>query len=325
MRGAAGMEPTARAREIATLVTAAIEQIDAALRPRRRVRPGDDAGDIHRRHGGIRRNRAGRGTRPGVRSRRQARRCGYCRRPAAASPNSSSAVRSTSRSRMSPNLPAHIDATVLLRDPFVVAARQGHPVAARPMSLEAYAAQNHVLVSPRGDTTGALDRILVDFGLKRRIALLVATYLAVPAALAASDLDRNSAAPCRRADRRERRDRDHAIADRLRDDRVDGLAPPRRRRPRPILVPRPADRRGEYTRHTKWFGYARVVSSTGGPGGGDRRGRVPRPTHPRCWRRIILSALSRRKPGPIVPSETAFAIISIAQDSDQSNAGCPSQ
>src|SRR5436305_8750675 len=86
------------------------------------------------------------------------------------------------------NLPAHIEMTVLLRDPFVVVARQGHPVAARPMSLEAYAAQNHVLVSPRGTTTGALDRILVDFGSKRRIALLVATYLAVPAALAGSDL-----------------------------------------------------------------------------------------------------------------------------------------
>ncbi len=52
----------------------------------------------------------------------------------------------------------------------------------------AYAAQNHVLVSPRGDTSGALDRILVDFGLRRRIALLVATYLALPVALAASDL-----------------------------------------------------------------------------------------------------------------------------------------
>jgi DNA-binding transcriptional LysR family regulator len=45
-----------------------------------------------------------------------------------------------------------------------------------------------VLVSPRGTTTGALDGILVDFGLKRRIALLVATYLAVPAAVAGSDL-----------------------------------------------------------------------------------------------------------------------------------------
>jgi DNA-binding transcriptional LysR family regulator len=77
---------------------------------------------------------------------------------------------------------------VLLRDPFVVVARKGHPIAAQPLSLEAYAAQNHVLVSPRGDTSGALDRILVDFGLKRRIALLVATYLAVPVALATSDL-----------------------------------------------------------------------------------------------------------------------------------------
>jgi hypothetical protein len=40
----------------------------------------------------------------------------------------------------------------------------------------------------RCDTSGALDRILLDFGLRRRIALLVATYLALPAALAASDL-----------------------------------------------------------------------------------------------------------------------------------------
>ena len=86
------------------------------------------------------------------------------------------------------NLPAHIESSVLLRDPFVVVMRKGHPAAAQPLSLEAYAAQPHVLVSPRGATSGALDRILVDFGLKRRIALLVATYLAVPAALAACDL-----------------------------------------------------------------------------------------------------------------------------------------
>jgi DNA-binding transcriptional LysR family regulator len=85
-------------------------------------------------------------------------------------------------------LPAHIESVVLLRDPFVVVARKGHPAAAQPLSLEAYAAQDHVLVSPRGATSGALDRILVDFGLKRRLALLVATYLAVPAALAGSDL-----------------------------------------------------------------------------------------------------------------------------------------
>src|SRR5215469_16224970 len=85
-------------------------------------------------------------------------------------------------------LPAHIDSIVLLHDPFVLITRRGHPLAAQPPSIEAYAALNHVLVSPRGDTIGAVDRALADFGLKRCIALLVATYLALPSALAASDL-----------------------------------------------------------------------------------------------------------------------------------------
>src|SRR6516165_12548316 len=85
-------------------------------------------------------------------------------------------------------LPGHIDSMMLLRDPFVLVTRRGHPLAAQSLSLEAYAALNHVLVSPRGDTSGAVDRALADFGLKRRIALLVATYLALPVALAASDL-----------------------------------------------------------------------------------------------------------------------------------------
>ena len=85
-------------------------------------------------------------------------------------------------------LPAHLASMVLLRDPFVLIARRGHPLAAEPLSIEGYAALDHVLVSPRGDTTGAVDRALKDFGLKRRIALLVATYLALPSVLAASDL-----------------------------------------------------------------------------------------------------------------------------------------
>jgi DNA-binding transcriptional LysR family regulator len=86
------------------------------------------------------------------------------------------------------SLPAPIESRTLLRDPFVVIARRGHPMAKEPLSIEAYAAQNHILVSPRGDTGGAIDRVLVDFGLRRRVTLLVATYLAVPAVLAASDL-----------------------------------------------------------------------------------------------------------------------------------------
>jgi DNA-binding transcriptional LysR family regulator len=85
-------------------------------------------------------------------------------------------------------LPPTIETNLLFRDPFVVVARKDHPITHAPLTVEAYAAQNHVLVSPRGDTSGALDRLLVDYGQRRRVALLVATYLAVPAALARSDL-----------------------------------------------------------------------------------------------------------------------------------------
>jgi DNA-binding transcriptional LysR family regulator len=85
-------------------------------------------------------------------------------------------------------MPPAIKMTQLFRDPFVVVARKGHPITAATLTVEAYAAYDHVLVSPRGDTSGALDRFLVDYGQRRRVALLVATYLAVPAALAASDL-----------------------------------------------------------------------------------------------------------------------------------------
>jgi DNA-binding transcriptional LysR family regulator len=85
-------------------------------------------------------------------------------------------------------LPQRFDTTVLFHDPFVVVARRGHPLLAHPLTIESYAGSGHVLVSPRGDTTGAVDRPLAEYGLSRRIQLLVATYLALPAVLEATDL-----------------------------------------------------------------------------------------------------------------------------------------
>src|SRR5205814_5928675 len=58
-------------------------------------------------------------------------------------------------------VPTHVESMLLLRDPFVVIVRRGHPLTAEPPSIEAYAAHPHTLVSPRGDTSGAIDRILV--------------------------------------------------------------------------------------------------------------------------------------------------------------------
>src|ERR1700676_61465 len=188
VRTPTNMEPTARAREIAPLIAAAIERIEAALNLGVGFDPARSAAVFT----------------AGMAEYAEVALVGRLARSFARDAANATlrlipatghhAIEQLDRGEIDlavahlPNVPTHIDSMVLLRVPFVVVARKGHPITAQPLSLEAYAAQNHVLVSPRGDTSGALDRILVDFGLKRRIALLVATYLAVPAALAGSDL-----------------------------------------------------------------------------------------------------------------------------------------
>ena len=188
VRGRAGLEPTARAREIAPLISAAIEQIETALNLGIGFDPAKSAGTFT----------AGMGEYAEVAL------VGLLAKAFARSApgailrllplHGADAAEQLERGAIDVavahlnQLPAQIESTLLFRDPFVVVVRKGHPVAAGPLSVEAYAAQNHVLVSPRGDSSGALDRILVDFGLRRRVALLVATYLALPAALAAADL-----------------------------------------------------------------------------------------------------------------------------------------
>jgi DNA-binding transcriptional LysR family regulator len=188
VRTPTNMEPTARAREIAPLIAAAIERIEAALNLGVGFDPARSAAVFTAGMaeyaevalvGRLARNFAKDAVNATLRL-----------TPA----TGHQAIEQLDRGEIDlavahlPNVPTHIDSMVLLRDPFVVVARKRHPITAQKLSLEAYAAQNHLLVSPRGATAGALDRILVDFGLKRRIALLVATYLAVPAALAGSDL-----------------------------------------------------------------------------------------------------------------------------------------
>jgi DNA-binding transcriptional LysR family regulator len=188
VRSQSGMEPTAHAREIAPLVSSAIESIEAALN----LGAGFDAATstgiftagmaeyaevaLVGRLAGAFAEQA-----PGATLRLL---------PLNGAPVAERLERGALDVAVAHlrTLPAAVESRTLVRDPFVVVMRQGHPLAARTLSIEAYAAQRHILVSPRGETSGAIDRILMDFGLRRRIALLVATYLAVPAALAASDL-----------------------------------------------------------------------------------------------------------------------------------------
>lgn len=59
---------------------------------------------------------------------------------------------------------------VVWTEPFVCVVRAGHPCLAEPWTPEAYAALPHVLVQPRGNVRGHVDRALAAVGLARRVA-----------------------------------------------------------------------------------------------------------------------------------------------------------
>jgi DNA-binding transcriptional LysR family regulator len=188
VRTPTGMEPTARAREIAPLIAAAIEHIEAALNLGIGFDPAKSAGIFTA--GMAEYAEVALVGRLAEAFARQAPRATLRLTPLTGAAAAEQLDRGSIDIAVAHlgALPAHVESILLLRDPFVVIARRGHPIAGQKLSLEAYAALNHILVSPRGDTSGALDRILVDFGLRRRISLLVATYLALPVALAETDL-----------------------------------------------------------------------------------------------------------------------------------------
>src|SRR5437764_6380065 len=150
VRTQSGMEPTAHAREIAPLVTTAIEHIEAALNLGVGFDPAKSAGIFT----------AGMGEyaevalvgRLAAAFARLAPRATLRLLPL----HGADAAEQLERGAIDVAvghlnaLPPQIEATLLFRDPFVVVVRRGHPVAAVPLSVEAYAAQNHVLVPPRG-------------------------------------------------------------------------------------------------------------------------------------------------------------------------------
>lgn len=84
------------------------------------------------------------------------------------------------------HLPESLMMRMLFDDPFVVLVRDGHPLKGE-VSLEDYAAAEHVLVSPRGDVHGAVDALLAQKGLRRRIALLLSDFMIVPQILTSTD------------------------------------------------------------------------------------------------------------------------------------------
>ncbi len=77
----------------------------------------------------------------------------------------------------------------LFQESFVGIARQNHPaLAQQPMPLDVFANLSHALHTIRRDETGAIDRLLAQHNLQRRVALTVPHLLVLPAIIAATDL-----------------------------------------------------------------------------------------------------------------------------------------
>jgi len=85
------------------------------------------------------------------------------------------------------NLPADICQRPLFHEQFVCVLRKGHPAARRKLTAERFASLEHVLVSPRGDPRGVVDRLLEEQGLSRRVARTVTSFAVAPHLVANSD------------------------------------------------------------------------------------------------------------------------------------------
>lgn len=182
------MEPTPRAREIASLVSPAIEHIEAALNLGARFDPAGStaiftAGMAEYAEVALVGKLAESFARQAPRA--TLRLSAVTGQDAADRLDSGTIDVAVAHMR---TMPPRFETKHLMRDPFVLVARRGHRAIGGTLSAEAYAGLNHALVSPRGATVGAIDQTLTDLGLRRRVALLVSTYSALAAALISSDL-----------------------------------------------------------------------------------------------------------------------------------------
>jgi len=85
-------------------------------------------------------------------------------------------------------LPARFQSEELFEEKFVCVLRADHPLLFEPWTLSAFAKAEHLLVTERGDATGAVDRELALAGLSRRVAITLPSAALVADLLRATDL-----------------------------------------------------------------------------------------------------------------------------------------
>ena len=86
------------------------------------------------------------------------------------------------------NPPAAIHGRGVGSDRFVCVVRDNHPLIQQGLSLESYASCPHALITMGGARKGAIDYLLEEQGLSRRIALRVPHFVAALAIISQSDL-----------------------------------------------------------------------------------------------------------------------------------------
>jgi DNA-binding transcriptional LysR family regulator len=88
-----------------------------------------------------------------------------------------------------PHPPRQTLCVPLFQEYFVGIARRNHPaLAQQPMTLNVFASLSHALHTIRRDEIGAIDRVLAERNLQRRVALTVPHMLVLPTIIAATDL-----------------------------------------------------------------------------------------------------------------------------------------
>ncbi|PFH11787.1 DNA-binding transcriptional LysR family regulator [Collimonas sp. PA-H2] len=88
-------------------------------------------------------------------------------------------------------IPQRFDCQLIHKERFVGIARKGHPALVKRgkklhMELDDFARLPHILVSPRGDTRGAVDDALEALGRTRKVNATCPSFLAVPFMVGAS-------------------------------------------------------------------------------------------------------------------------------------------
>ena len=86
------------------------------------------------------------------------------------------------------NLPRRFKHMILFEDTYLCMMRQTHPLAGRPIALEAFLAADQLAVKPGMSDVSRADRLLAQAGMKRRVVTTVHQFLAAPAIVSRSDL-----------------------------------------------------------------------------------------------------------------------------------------